>query len=135
MAVKKTKPKPVSGTTSKVAARPKGTRSGVEPAMKNLANVGPAAIKDFEVLKITTLADLATRDAYVLYNELCRLTTTRHDPCVIDVLLSAVEQARDGCKQGKRARSWWTFTEERKAALKMRPDLIPPRWRLPENAR
>ena len=49
-------------------------------------------------------------DAYALYRELCRRDGVRHDPCVLDVLLSLVD-----FMQGGAAQPWWAFTAERKA--------------------
>ena len=49
------------------------------------------------------------KDPYKLYNELCRLTGKKHDPCVIDVFLSVVD-----FMEGGDAKPWWEFTEERK---------------------
>ena len=35
-------------------------------------------------------------DAYALYRELCRRDGVRHDPCVLDVLLSLVDFMQGG---------------------------------------
>jgi hypothetical protein len=80
--------------------------------LADLANVGPATLGDFRVLGICTLAQLARQDAFGLYERLCRKTGTRHDPCCIDVFLSAIDQARGGAP-----RPWWKFTDERKRAM------------------
>ena len=80
--------------------------------LADLANVGPATLADFRVLGIRTLPQLAKQDAFRLYRRLCRTTRTRHDPCCIDVFLSAIDQARGGAR-----RPWWAFTAQRKRAL------------------
>ena len=49
-------------------------------------------------------------DAYALYRERCRRDGVRHDPYVLDVLLSLVD-----FMQGGAAQPWWAFTVERKA--------------------
>jgi len=72
--------------------------------LADLANVGPATLGDFRVLGIRTLAQLARQDAFGLYERLCRKTGTRHDPCCIDVFLSAIDQARTGLAFGTRVR-------------------------------
>ena len=74
-----------------------------------LRNVGPAMVRDFTLLGIQSVADLARQDADTLYLHLCRLTQRRHDPCVWDTFAAAIHQAKTG-----EARDWWSFTEERK---------------------
>lgn len=74
-----------------------------------LANVGPATLADFRTLRISSVAQLATKDPVKLYSELCRRTGQRHDPCVIDVFMSAVDQANGGAPV-----PWWEFTPLRK---------------------
>lgn len=77
--------------------------------LADLANVGPATLQDFQVLGIRSVAQLARRNPWRLYDALCRLTGERHDPCVIDVFLATAHEARGG-----RPRAWWSFTAERK---------------------
>ena len=57
--------------------------------------------------------DLVGRDPYVMYDDLCRITGVRHDPCVLDVFISAVQFMAGGP-----AMPWWKFTAERKRNLK-----------------
>ena len=69
--------------------------------LTDLPNVGKATAADLQLLGITRPQDLAGRDAYVLYYELCAQTGQRHDPCVIDVffpslILSTVTRRRRG---------------------------------------
>jgi hypothetical protein len=86
-------------------ARSKGTPE----SLADLANVGPATLADFEVLGIRTLAQLKGKEAFALWRELCRRTGARHDPCCIDVFMSAIDQANGGPP-----RPWWHFTPLRK---------------------
>ncbi|TAJ25161.1 MAG: mitomycin resistance protein [Planctomycetota bacterium] len=74
-----------------------------------LANVGPATAGDLLLLGIRSLSELRGRDAFELYDALCRKTRERHDPCVIDVFLALVDHAN-----GAPERPWWTYTAERK---------------------
>jgi len=67
---------------------------------------------DFRLLGILRPADLAGRDPIALYHELCRVTGTRHDPCVADVFMAAVHFVETG-----EARRWWDFTPRRKQLL------------------
>ncbi len=64
---------------------------------------------DLRLLNIRHPRQLIGKDPLLLYGELCRLTKTRHDPCVIDVFMSAIH-----FMEGGEARPWWSFTDERK---------------------
>ena len=91
----------------------KKTRTIDRPAsLSDLANVGPATLADFRVLDIRTVAQLSKQDAFKLFERLCDRTGKRHDPCCIDVFLSAIDQARGGAPC-----PWWHFTEQRKQML------------------
>lgn len=70
---------------------------------------------DFELLRVTSVDDLAQRDPDELYRELERLTKTRQDPCVLDTFRCAVAQARDP-ELPLEQRSWWYWSRLRKAA-------------------
>lgn len=81
--------------------------------LTDLPNIGKASAADLLVLKITEPAQLASRDPFQMYEELCALTGQRHDPCVIDVFMSITR-----FMQGQPARVWWDFTEERQQLLR-----------------
>ena len=78
----------------------------------DLANVGPATLRDFHTLGIRSVAQLARQDAFKLYDRLCRRTRKRHDPCVIDVFMATIAQSR-----GAAPKPWWRFTAQRKRTL------------------
>ena len=80
--------------------------------LADLANVGPATLRDFHTLGIRTVAQLARQDAFKLYDRLCRRTGKRHDPCVIDVFMATIAQSR-----GAAPKPWWKFTAQRKRML------------------
>jgi hypothetical protein len=80
---------------------------------QDIPNVGKAIEKDFILLGIKKPIELATRDPYQMYDDLCRITNKRHDPCVIDVFLSVVDYMSGGS-----AKKWWEFTEQRKMTLR-----------------
>jgi nucleotidyltransferase/DNA polymerase involved in DNA repair len=106
--------------TALPAATPKraATTTSIDTArfcdlrLADLANVGPATLRDFRALGIATVAQLARHDAFRLYDRLCRRTGVRHDPCCIDVFMAAIDQARGGPPT-----PWWKFTETRKQIL------------------
>lgn len=80
----------------------------------DIPNIGPAMSRDFALLGVKQ-PDLASRDAFELYRQLCERTGTRQDPCVLDTFLAAVDFMRGGGPL-----PWWHFTDERK---KRWPDL------------
>ena len=63
-------------------------------------------------LGVTAPAQLAGQDPYELFERLCAVDGRRHDPCLLDTFMSAVDQA-----DGKPARPWWEYTPERKRSL------------------
>lgn len=89
-------------------------REGVE-RLEDVPNVGPRISEDFRRLGIESPRQLAGRDPYHLYDELCRLTGQRHDPCVLDTFIAAVRYMEGGPKK-----PWWHFTAERKRVLAAR---------------
>ena len=89
-----------------------GKRTKPMLQLRDLANVGPATLGDLHTLGIRTVRQLARRDALALYRSLCHRTGKRHDPCVIDVFMAIIHQARGG-----KAMPWWKFTAERKRVV------------------
>src|SRR5262249_59026231 len=55
------------------------------------------------------------RPVRALYDELCRITGQRHDPCLLDTFIAAVRYMEGGPKT-----PWWKFTAERKRTLAAR---------------
>ncbi|MBS0263982.1 MAG: helix-hairpin-helix domain-containing protein [Planctomycetes bacterium] len=80
--------------------------------LEDIPNIGPASAGDLRQLGITQPAELRGRDPYKLYDELCRITGQRHDPCVIDAFISAVRYM-----EGAPEAPWWEYTAERKRVL------------------
>lgn len=78
----------------------------------DLPNVGKACIADLKLLGIEHPQQLIGRDPYRMYDDLCRISGMRHDPCVYDVFISAVRYM-----EGAPALPWWDYTLERKAHL------------------
>ena len=81
----------------------------IPTSLGKLRNVGKAALSDFAVLNIATVAQLSACEPDALFAALQTRTGQRQDPCVWDVFAAAVHQARTG-----EALDWWTFTPERK---------------------
>ena len=99
----------------KLAARPADASRSQFTDLEQLPNVGPAVAADFKLLGVTRPQDLIGRDPYALYDELCRVTKQRHDPCLLDTFIAAVR-----FMGGEPARPWWAYTAGRKRALKAR---------------
>ncbi len=78
-------------------------------SFQDIPNVGKAIEKDFILLGIKEPIELIGKDPYQMYNDLCNVTNNRHDPCVIDVFISAVRYM-----EGGPPKKWWEFTSERK---------------------
>lgn len=85
-----------------------------DPALASLTalpNVGPAVARKLARLGIAGPADLRGRDPDELFERLCTLDGRRHDPCLRDTFVAAVEVA-----DGRPARPWWEISRERLAA-------------------
>ena len=79
---------------------------------RDIPNVGVVIEKNFHALGMDKPFELLGKDPYQMYSELCRITQKKHDPCVIDVFISAVKYM-----EGGPPKKWWEFTEERKKHL------------------
>lgn len=56
----------------------------------DLVSIGPAMLRDLEMLGVESVAQLAREEPDDLYQRLCSLTGQRQDPCVLDVFSAAV---------------------------------------------
>ncbi len=79
----------------------------------DLEGVGPATLRDFEMLSIRNVDQLAKQDPKRLYNRLCKAKGVRIDPCQLDVFTCAVAQARDPQLSAEK-RKWWFWSRVRK---------------------
>jgi len=70
---------------------------------------------NFSANGITLPADLVGRDPYAMYDDLCRLTGQRHDPCLLDTFIAVVRYM-----EGEPKKPWWKYTAERKRELASR---------------
>src|SRR5262249_8311590 len=83
--------------------------------LEDIPNVGPAVAGDLRRLGITSPDELLGRDPYALYDDLCRVTGQRHDPCLLDTFIAAVRYMA-----GEPNRPWWKYTAERKREMAAR---------------
>ena len=82
---------------------------------QDLVSVGPAMIRDFQMLGIQSVPHLARQDPQRMYEKLCSLTGRRQDPCVLDVFCAAVAQAGNPRLPAEQCQ-WWYWSRRRKAA-------------------
>ena len=81
--------------------------------LRDLVGVGRSIEADLHKLKVRSVEQLAHCDGEELYRQLCRLTHTHQDPCVLDTFRCAVAQARDP-NLPLEQRNWWWWSRQRK---------------------
>jgi hypothetical protein len=84
-----------------------------ERRLADLVSIGPAMLKDFDLLDIRSLAQLARQKPESLYEKLCKVTGKSQDICVLDTFSAAVAQARDPRLPAERC-EWWYWSRKRK---------------------
>src|ERR1700752_4677118 len=77
--------------------------------LEEIPNVGRSIAADLRLIGFNSPSDLPGNDPYAMYENLCRKTGQRHDPCVIDAFISAVRYMEGAPKM-----PWWKYTAERK---------------------
>jgi len=85
-----------------------------ERSLRDLISVGPAMLRDFDLLGIRSVSQLAKQDPHRMYARLERLTGTHQDPCVLDTFQAAVAQARNPRLPAQQCQ-WWYWSRKRKA--------------------
>jgi hypothetical protein len=83
--------------------------------LTSLMNVGAAVAGYLGRAGITHVDDLAGRDPFEIYETICERDAVRHDPCLLDTIMSATDQAN-----GNPGRPWWSYTPQRKKILEQR---------------
>ncbi len=82
-------------------------------ALKDLVSIGPAMLRDFQILGIRDVTHLALQEPKKLYKKLCDVTGQQHDICCLDVFEAAVAQARDPRLPAEQCQ-WWYWSRQRK---------------------
>jgi hypothetical protein len=82
-----------------------------------LISIGPAMLRDFDLLRIRSVAQLARQNPESMYKRLGHLTGQRQDPCVLDVFCAAVAQARNPHLPAEQCQ-WWYWSKKRKTGKK-----------------
>jgi len=88
--------------------------------LASLISVGPAMLRDFELLGVRSVAQLARQNPQRLYEKLCRGMGQRVDICCLDVFCAAVAQARNPQLPAEQCQ-WWYWSRKRKAQAVPRP--------------
>jgi hypothetical protein len=94
----------------------KGSRFGGRQ-LGELVSIGPAMLRDFDLLQIRSVAQLARQNPRSMYKRLSGITGQRQDPCVLDVFCAAVAQARNPRLPAEKCQ-WWYWSKKRKTGGK-----------------
>jgi hypothetical protein len=79
-----------------------------------LVSIGPAMLRDLELLRIRSVAELARKNPQRMYRDLCRLKQQAQDICCLDVFTAAVAQAKNPRLPVEQCQ-WWYWSRKRKA--------------------
>ena len=85
-----------------------------ERRLEDLISVGPAMLRDFELLGVRSVAQLARQSPAKLYEKLCRIAPEHADICCRDVFQAVVAQARNPRLPAEQCQ-WWYWSRRRKA--------------------
>jgi hypothetical protein len=78
--------------------------------LTTIPNVGPKIAAKLRRLGVEGVDDLRGGDGEDLFERLCAMDGQRHDPCLLDTFVAAVDFAN-----GAPARPWWEYSRERLA--------------------
>jgi pathogenicity locus Cdd1 protein len=81
--------------------------------LADLISIGPAMLRDFALLGIHSVGQLARQNPQQMYARLSRKTGQRQDPCVLDTFRAAVAQARNPRLPAEQCQ-WWYWSKKRK---------------------
>jgi len=81
----------------------------------DLISIGPAMLRDFDLLDIRSVPQLAKQNPKRMYERLNHATGQRQDPCVLDTFCAAVAQARNPRLPAEQCQ-WWYWSRKRKSA-------------------
>lgn len=83
--------------------------------LEKLPNIGKSIAGSLRLIGIDHPRKLIGKEPFALYDTLCKAFGNRQDPCVIDVLISAIH-----FMEGGDPLPWWSFTDERKRRMSKR---------------
>ncbi len=85
--------------------------------LKDLISIGPAMLRDLDLLGIKTVAHLAKQSPERMYQKLGRVAKQHQDICVLDTFRAAVAQARNPRLPAEQC-EWWYWSKNRKLRSK-----------------
>jgi hypothetical protein len=83
--------------------------------LQDLISVGPAMLRDFEMLGIKSVNQLAKQEPKKMYGKLEKLTRQHQDICVLDTFEAAVAQAKNPRLPAEKCEWWWWSRRRKKA--------------------
>jgi hypothetical protein len=95
-----------------IRSRPARDNGTMADDLTSLPNIGPKVAAKLRRLGIETPEDLQGEDGDELFERLCAMDGQRHDPCLLDTFVAAVDYAN-----GAPARPWWEYSRERLARV------------------
>jgi hypothetical protein len=81
--------------------------------LEDLISIGPAMLREFELLGIRSVEHLARQSPRRLYEKLGCVAGRHQDICVLDVFCAAVAQARNPRLPAGQCQ-WWYWSKRRK---------------------
>ncbi len=91
----------------------KNIHKTIRSRLEDLPNVGKAIADRLRLIGIHHPQELRGQNPLKLYEDLCRASQTKQDPCVLDTFMSVVHFI-----EGGEALPWWAFTKQRKKILR-----------------
>lgn len=80
----------------------------------DLISIGPAMLRDFELLGIRSVEQLAKQNPQRMYEKMERVRGQRQDPCVLDTYCAAVAQAKNPRLAAEKCQWWWWSRQRKK---------------------
>lgn len=79
-------------------------------SFEQIPNVGSSIADDFRSIGMESPEQLVGHDPLKIYQAICDQSGSFHDPCVLDVVMSAVD-----FMNGAQPKKWWDYTKQRKS--------------------
>jgi len=89
--------------------------------LKDLISIGPAMLRDFEILGIRSVEELAKQQPHKLYEKLGRVARQHQDICVLDTFAAAVAQARNPRLPAEQCQWWWWSKKRKQSTESTKP--------------
>ena len=102
--------------TTEAEFRRPGSRTAPRQ-LGDLISIGPAMLRDFELLGIHSVAQLARQNPQRLYEKLGRVARQHQDICVLDAFCAAIAQAKNPRLAAEKCQ-WWYWSKKRKTGKK-----------------